>query len=319
MKTIDCHTHIFPKPSAFLEKLKNHYPDSFKEHHGKIDLLTKALPEFRAAHNISQTAIRKSYHLPPMLQKASDKYLSASSFYSLLTHSSSDDLILEMHRLEVTHSVVIAHPPLTTNEMVLDFADSFKGKILPFVNVGICDNPVELLESYIARGAAGIKLHHASDGKAAGHPYYREILELAQKHQLPVIIHTGCFHIKPLHKCPEFSDVNQFKDYFDDFPKVRFILAHMNYRHPKACLELLKKYPMVMTDISWQTDATILEAFDCGLEDQLLFGSDWPIVGNNIEFMKNEVLKCGSQITPEQREKLMTLNAQKLFNLSEKD
>lgn len=317
MKTIDCHTHIFPKPSVFLDKLKSHYPEILKEHHTKIDQLTKMLPDFRQAHNLSQATIRKSYHLPSLLQKASDKYLSASSFYSLFAHSSSDDLVLEMQRLNVSHSVVIAHPPLTTNEMVLEFAAKSAGRILPFVNVGIVENPIELLEEYVSKGAAGIKLHHASDGKSASHPYYRPIIEFAQKHHLPVIIHTGCFHIKPLHKCPEFSDVMQFRDYFEDYPDVHFILAHMNYRNPRACLELLKQYPQVMTDISWQTDKTILDAFEAGLEDQLLFGSDWPIVGNNIEFMQNEVLKIDQQLTSSQKEKLMFHNAMKLFNLSE--
>lgn len=65
-------------------------------------------------------------------------------------------------------------------------------------------------------------------------------------------------------------------------PALKLIVAHMGYPWIDRCVVLLGKHPNVFADISgllhrpWQAFNTLLTAYQYGVMDKLLFGSDFP-------------------------------------------
>lgn len=67
-----------------------------------------------------------------------------------------------------------------------------------------------------------------------------------------------------------------------DFPDLRIVIAHMGQPWPHEVVPLLRKHPHVYADISarcsrpWQLQSILFAAIDYGVQDKLLFGSDFP-------------------------------------------
>lgn len=217
----------------------------------------------------------------------------------------------------INYSVIIAHPPYIPNEFVLKLASQNKS-IIPVVNIPYGhENPVELLKKYIDMGAKGLKIHAAADGGESLSDHYKLILEVANEKSLPVIIHTGCIHIEPLYKDPQMGHAEHFEQWFDLYPKSNFILAHMNYHHPKVAIELCSRFKNVYLETSWQPKAQIVEAIKTVGAKKIMFGSDWPIMGNNISHALTQIETAYEEklISKPQKDLVLGQNAFNIFKV----
>lgn len=67
-----------------------------------------------------------------------------------------------------------------------------------------------------------------------------------------------------------------------DFPELRIVIAHMGYPHIDETVVLLGKHPRLYAEISglleypWTAYNALLTAYQFGVMDKLLFGSDFP-------------------------------------------
>jgi predicted TIM-barrel fold metal-dependent hydrolase len=306
---IDSHCHVYPS----LKQLVT----------GKEDLSFKPISKVKRLYKMAVSPYLSGLH---KLQEASrlvpqkhisvcDKLIASFGSMTTLVDSSVSDLFAHMDDYLINYSIIIAHPPFIPNDFVIHLATQNKS-IIPIVNIPYESKSAEQdFLKYIKLGAKGLKIHAAADGGETQSEHYLSLLKIANDHSLPVIIHTGCIHIEPLYKDPEMGHADHFDIWFDKFPNCKFILAHMNYHHPDTAIDLCKTYSNVYLETSWQPKDQIVKAIKKVGAKKILFGSDWPLMGNNIKHALNHIENAytDESITTKERDLVLGLNAYDIF------
>lgn len=305
MAVIDFHAHVFP-----IEP-RRYFP-------GKTRDIGKfwARSVSRAIHEV-QPWLR---FLPPIGKRVLDEVGLVAPAPLLLFESSVDDLREAMQDAHVDRAVLIAQPNTIPNEFVLDLA-SQSDRFIAAVNVSPKEADAKgKLREYFDRGARILKIHPSFDGLDADSAHYRDLLAVAEELALPVILHTGCFHSSVLYKSPEASSADRFESWFKDLPDVRFVLAHMNYHDPEIAIDLAEKYPNLYLDTSWQPSEVITEAVRQLGAERVLFGSDWPLVGDNMQVGVGRIREAVQSefLTEEQATLILGGNAERVLDEAEK-
>jgi len=337
MPTVDFHAHVFPNP---VEKILPHAVGIAAESAQKV------LPEGKLKENLSnylnpmmvgmglgmvrrmarqflepsRDKLHKAQvwmrHLPGVARAGLDQMGGMATLPHLLIESTPDDLVEAMDAAGVDQAVVIAHPPLASNEWVLEVCSQHSDRLIPVVNVpkGTPD-PGAKLSEYIEQGARALKIHAAADGEGPDSDRYRALLEVAQQKHLPVILHTGCIQNRLFYKDPSFGKAEAFSGWFEAYPEIRFVLAHMNFHEPEVAIQMGELHRNVMVDTSWQPAEMISEAVRRLGADRVLFGSDWPFVGGNLAIGKKRIEEgvAAGVYSQEDAEKILGGNALKLM------
>ncbi len=133
-------------------------------------------------------------------------------------------------------------------------------------------------------------LHYPPD-----HPGYRPYYELAERHQLPFIFHTGDTY-SPCGKL-RYAQPLLVDDVAVDYPKVKFVLAHLGNPWLTDAAEVVYKNINVWADLSGlvvgtsddfaaeerkemlqETQQAVRRAFRFAERpNRFLYGSDWPL------------------------------------------
>jgi hypothetical protein len=149
-----------------------------------------------------------------------------------------------------------------------------------------------------------------ADGRLAA---LRTIYRTAERIGLPVMVHTGTSVFPGARS--KFGDPLALDDVAQDFPDLTLIMAHGG--RPLWCdtaFFLVRRHPNLYLDISSIPPRRLLEWFPRleEIEDQVLFGSDWP--GPGIPGMGSEVQAVRDlPMSASLREKLFVSNAARLF------
>jgi len=290
---IDVHVHLFPDTLERIRPIVARGPLAGVLSQDKVQLIRKQArywmkPVASSIHK-TQTLVRV---LPKAFRRGLDQLAGMAPLPSLLVESTAADLADALDEAEITYALAIAHPPYATNEFIFE-ASAADSRILPVVNIPAgTAKPGSLLKTYAAQGAKALKLHPASDGEGVDSPRYKALLKAAAELGLPVILHTGCIHANLIYKDPEQGRAERFSRWFETFKDTQFILAHMNFHDPLVALDLMEEYPNVNADTSWQPAEVIGEAVRRVGAERILFGSDWPLVGNNIKVGLNRIEEC---------------------------
>jgi hypothetical protein len=303
MSTVfDFHTHIFPGQDraplvSELRKRTRQWSRPFVSSLHGMHLLSRLLPE-NARRVVDQVGT-----LMPLA--------------NLLVESTVNDLLEGMKDAGVDHALVIAQPPRIPNEFVLEVANAHP-RLHAAVSIpsGTAE-PGKVLRDHARRGARVLKIHTAADGEGVNSPRYRELLDVAAELGLPVVLHTGCMHSNVLFKDSTLSRAEVFRPWFKLYSKTKFVLAHMNLHEPTVALELAEDFENVLVDTSWQPTEIIGEAVRRAGAERVLFGTDWPIVGNNLAIGKARIEACFAKGTLTERERDLVLggNALKLLGM----
>jgi predicted TIM-barrel fold metal-dependent hydrolase len=255
--------------------------------------------------------------LPEGLRKPLDEVAMLAPIAGILIESTHQDLKDAMNASGVDRAVVIAHPPFLTNDQLLEIcADD--ARLIPAVNIPVgTERPGQVLKSLAAKGARILKIHAPADGEGPESPRYRALLKSATELGLPVILHTGCIHSSLLYKNPELGSVKSFDGWFKNYPELKFVLAHMNYHEPEIALDFADRYPNIYVDTSWQPTEIIGEAVRRIGASRVLFGTDWPLVGNNIDIGIQRVRDCieTGTVTVDEADQIFGKNAACLLSL----
>jgi predicted TIM-barrel fold metal-dependent hydrolase len=217
------------------------------------------------------------------------------------------------------------------NMAVFEMARRFPDKIIPFVTVdprrpGSKDFVKMCREEH---GAKGLKLHPG----AGFSPESWEVLDLVESiadYSMPVVVHTG-------ESVPPTSSRYSNPVYLDkmllEFPDAPVIAAHMGNGMHAQLFGLARYRPNLFTDLSaWQTTARfqyqefariVRSAIDHMGPDRILFGTDspffWPVVpeADYVSMIKrlSSDEAGGARLTEEEVEKILGLNARRLFGL----
>ncbi len=138
----------------------------------------------------------------------------------------------------------------------------------------------EMFEGHQELGLRGIKLLPMYAGFRPDDERLDPIYEYAQKHQLPILLHTGTTFIsQALLECtlPRHLDPVAIR-----FPDLKIIMAHLGHPYEGECIVTIRKHPNVYADISalhyrpWQFYNSLMLVQEYGVWDKVLFGTDYP-------------------------------------------
>jgi len=134
-------------------------------------------------------------------------------------------------------------------------------------------------------GLRGIKLMPMYAGFSPDDPTLEPLWQYAEKHALPVLLHTGTTFIAqaPLaFTLPRLIEPVALKH-----PELKIILAHLGHPYEGECLVTIRKHANVYADVSalhyrpWQLYNSLMLAQEYGVWHKLLFGTDFPFTTVN--------------------------------------
>ena len=138
----------------------------------------------------------------------------------------------------------------------------------------------ELHAGHQELGLRGIKLMPMYAGFRPDDERLAPLWQYAQKHQLPVLLHTGTTFLSqaPL-ECtlPRHLDPVAMR-----YPEVRMILAHLGHPYEGECVAVIRKHPHAYADLSalhyrpFQLYHSLMLVQEYGVWDKVLFGTDYP-------------------------------------------
>jgi len=193
---------------------------------------------------------------------------------------------------------------------------------------------------------AGLKLYPGYQKFSLSDKKINPVYELAEEFDLPIAIHVGELHHccpkekreKRKTRCGDICPIDTFaylarpreaESAIRNHPNVNFVLAHLGNPYFNEVRDLMKKYPNVYTDMSGQFISAshedtpeyreelkieMLKFFQIeNAIDRFMFASDFPIQSYKDSIELVEALG----LSKEEKEKIYSKNAIKLFNLRE--
>jgi len=306
---IDCHAHAFP---TWENLVSDHLPiagdalelaqgvsQSVKEQvFERIPLLNLAgqvgkklsssLLQFAAPNPIGPDKLDQARNkLPSQMANVMEFCLSAGLGPRIMLQGTIDNLFDSMKGCNLTHTVVIGAPPFANADWLIQQARQ-DDRIIPVCNVPNLPPEsgehawLEAFEKLAVDGAKGFKIHPNMDGYHPHHLCYHAMFQVAQKYQLFIILHTGCFHVPGYVKI-EPASPEKFTHFLTAYPDVRVCLAHMNREEPEDAWELMGRFQNLYADTSWQTEPTIRRAINRVGDKKILLGSDWPLLDRHLQ------------------------------------
>ena len=229
------------------------------------------------------------------------------------THSAKN-LVNECDRMKVERSVILAidYPlgPLSrTSELYLRAAKKYP-RLVPFVSVHAYHPFMEKkVRALRAGGGKGMKIHPPMQLVRANNPRVKKLLKLCGELGLPCLFHTGASDVAPAFQ-KDLPRIAYFWEPVREMPEVTFIFGHAGIHMYQEAIRLAQQYNNVYLELSGQPASRIREMLDAGLEDRLLFGSDWPFYPIAFPLAKALLATEGA---PAARKKLLYDNAQGLM------
>jgi uncharacterized protein len=316
--TVDFHTHIltsyvltrilhkletFQAGSAGLEKMRQ-----ARKHARKW-----AKPLIGSVHQL-RTLIR---FLPNTQRHQLETLFGLLPWPGLLIESSADDLLEAMDQAGVYFALIMAHPLYVTNEEVIKAAKKER-RFIPVITLGEeSPNPGKTLAKFAQQGARALKIFPPLDASVLKSKKYHLLLTAAADLGMPVMIHTGCFRQYPIYDAGIHGRAEFFKAWYENYSSLKFILVHSNFSNPDAAFDLCENFSNLLVETSWQPSEVIGEAVRRLGAERVLFGSDWPWLGDNLAVGRKSVEECGRMglLNKDQIQLILGENAIKLLGI----
>jgi predicted TIM-barrel fold metal-dependent hydrolase len=146
------------------------------------------------------------------------------------------------------------------------------------------------------------------------------ILEVAQSHELIVLMHTGWPPPGTKRAVLSYSNPVDMDEYFNTFPKIKFVIAHLGFPFSDIAIALATQYPNIYLDISNLTymaplklKELLLVARDIIGTHKILFGTDG-FVPEMIELATQQFEQV-DYLSQKEKANILGFNAKKLLNL----
>lgn len=223
-----------------------------------------------------------------------------------------EELLAIMDRLKINKAVLMPLEALfpfrgvQENERIISVSRKFHGRFIPVVTVNPWKNDaVDELRGLLSKGAKALKLHPLVQGFTPINEIVYPILDLAEKSSIPVIFHTGT---------PIYSMPLQVLEVALTYPELNIVMGHMGLgEYWWDAIRAAKRADNVYLDTAGVRYLPVLEkAVKVIGAERILYGSDMPFLSPELELEKIRLLR----ISEHEKESILGLNAQKLFNLS---
>lgn len=299
-KCIDFHTHIYPQ---------NQLRSSLSE-----STLQKIKGASKYYSSISHAVQQKMHLVPESLRKSIDPVLLSFTLPTLAVNSTIEDLQIEIRQNNLTCAVVASHPTQIPNQFILEQTALYKNSV-PCLTLTQLESDQAFFDLNDLRMPKFLlKINPMAQDFNLNNETTQNILELWNQNAWPLLVHTGALY-SSFFKHPEAGNINSLSTLVSRYPKIHFILLHMNIFKPYEALEFCTKYENTSVSTSWQSQELITVATKKLGSERVLFSSDWPLVGNNIEIRKNQIIDLMNKnyLTEQETENILFSNAKNIL------
>lgn len=166
---------------------------------------------------------------------------------------------------------------------VAAYVKQYPDKLIGVAGIDPTNLPDALADLERAHGELGMKAITVSPSAQDFHPADSRAMQVfaeAARLKMPVLVDHG-IHFGA-HSKMEFGRPVLLDEVARELPQLKLVIAHMGYPWIDETLVLLGKHANVFADISalmhrpWQAYNAIISAYQFGVIDKLLFGSDFP-------------------------------------------
>lgn len=173
-----------------------------------------------------------------------------------------------------------AHIP---NDEIANFVRKHPDRLIGFAGIDPSRRDEALEEMRRAKSELGMRGLTIAPSAQNFHPMHSDAMAIydeACRLGMPIVFHQG-LNCVPASKM-EYSRPTLVDDVAREFPQLRIVIAHLGYPWVDEAIVLLGKHEHVFADISallhrpWQAYNALLGAYNYGVIDKLLFGSDFP-------------------------------------------
>lgn len=182
-----------------------------------------------------------------------------------------------------------------SNEFVAEYVRRDPARLFGFASVNPNrPSPERILEAAKREyGLHGLKLAPIYQYFEPDNPKYYPLYSKAQELGMPILWHQGTSYLRmgPLEWCnPVLLD-----PVARAFPDLKMVIAHLGHPWYSEAVCVVRKHHNVYADVSalgtrpWQMYSAVLCAVEYGIQEKLLFGTDFPFFDCNhtIEALRN--------------------------------
>lgn len=155
------------------------------------------------------------------------------------------------------------------------------GKNVGFVGIDpTLDKPVAKLEAALDLGLVGLTVSPAAAGFHPADTRAMELYEACEAKGVPVIIESNAMLSQDAKL--EFAIPYLLDEVARSFPELKLVVSSFGLPWIDQCVTLMAKHPNVYADVSglviqsWQLYNAMVQAFQAGVMNQVLFGSGFP-------------------------------------------
>lgn len=211
-------------------------------------------------------------------------------------------------------------PMIQTAKDTIDFAKSNSGSVFAAIWVKPqLEQPSAELEYLLKihqQYVKAIKIHPFYSSLEFDSPKIEPYIELAERLELPVIVHTAN---------DGFSECRKVYNMAKRHPHVKFVMAHLGLEtdHEEA-IDMCAKLPNLFGDTAWVSYDKAIKFIKKAGSEKLLFGSDMPIDGvdtyahnktGDRSIYQDYFYELEKMISADSFEKIMWKNAENFFKL----
>jgi predicted TIM-barrel fold metal-dependent hydrolase len=221
--------------------------------------------------------------------------------------------------------VVLLPVSAKENQIVKKWVDAASDIFIPFYNppekLNYQLNIQEKMEKDFQEfNYKGLKIMLSFRNKQLNDKILNPILEFASDHKLVVLMHTGWPPPGTKRTVLTYSNPVDMEEYYNSFPKVNFVIAHMGFPFSDIAIALVTQYPNIYLDISnltymapYKLKNLLLEAKDIIGTHKILFGTDG-FIAEMIE-IAFDFFNDVNYLSKEDIDRILGLNGAKLLNL----
>ena len=168
------------------------------------------------------------------------------------------------------------------NQYVADYVRRFPQKLIGFAGIDPTERDA-VTEVKTAKSELQLRGLTISPANQDFHPTDSRAMRVyaeAERLGMPVLIHPGSQFTE--HSKLEFGRPHLLDEVARSFPQLRIVIAQLGQPFVDETILMLGKHPNVFADVSgllrrpWQAYNSLVSAFEYGVIDKLLFGSDFP-------------------------------------------
>ncbi len=169
------------------------------------------------------------------------------------------------------------------NDFVARYVRQHPDRLIGFAGIDPAQPAEAIEEMRYARDELGMRGIAIAPAAQNFHPLHTSAMRIyaeAASLQMPVLFHQG-IDFAPESKM-EFARPSPLDEVARELPNLKIVIAHLGNPWIDETVVLLGKHPNMYADVSgllrrpWQAYNALLTAYQYGVIDKLLFGSDFP-------------------------------------------